>query len=1137
MKKHLLLYVLISCGSAVPASAEYTNAISATYEESIEYQANKEAFSSIGLHNAYTGSGGTAYSGFSGKGVTIAVVDSGTHETHEDLTRKISALRETAYNLNIDEHGTHVTGIIAAEKNDKGMHGVAYDALFLPFSTYLEGGCEDASVCMSWKTAWNILLYDDYDEIKIINNSWEGNSYDDEMLEYMDDILRKDKLVVAAAGNKTELSPSVFPAGIAAYDDSFKTNLINVVAYDPTKLPNHKNFIAGYSNLAQGAQKWTLAAPGTFYSTVPYEGEEDKYASLDGTSMATPAVSGVAALVQEAFPYMGGKQIADVLFSTAFKKEDLELSSYMIQEDNGITRFLYFTDIESGKSYNEALADAGISCAGTTYCHQVTFEDVFGQGLINAGDAVKGPKYFDADRLTASDYSSSWDQFFYVVDVADYDSVWGNDISQKTITDEESEYFGKNIGLVKLGTGTLTLAGGNTFSGLSVAEEGTLILTGSMKGGVVVNNGDFVLDGGTLSGKTAVYSNGFLEIDSGTLSNELNNQGITVAITGTATGNIVNSGVFAVSGLVTEDSTTPGNFISSGSFVNKNLFYFEEEGSFSGTLNNEADILVTGNSFLGGQINNAASGKIVVNSGVTLSNSGTIENNGILAGSGTVSGVVNNNAQGSVSTTLTFDTLNSAGNIILSSTGDAPAIMQVNTLNLSGGKFILSDTNKHYENGQAYTVINFSSLSGFDTFEHQSRVSDFAVTTAHQETGRIDITVDFVRMSEQPVLSSFSTEEQKIVQVFDRLYLDENQSDFRRFYYYSAPELKKQVNLLRSKIQPVQNEHLPLTKVMASRVSSHLFSKSMMRDAASTSRPHVPMQQYQGKYYRGRSGGNEMRRQKIWGQFLGGSVKEDGNSSLNQGNMNTKSVGMMFGYDFDTSDNGQIGVTAGLASSRLKQDASQIDVRDIRAGFYAGSRFGKMTLNALLLGGFQQYKSDRHLLLGGSDSVSRSQFNGYSAEFDLTLGYDFARLPYRDYSFYFRSYLSAGANYIYQEAYKERGTSFLTLGVDAVHETSFSVSPGFTIGYTFADTVISADIGYQRILSGDSTQTSAYFLTDATKTKFSSLSSDTDKGFFNAGLGVKTDLTHDLKAHLWAGARRSRRTEAFLFSATFSYEF
>ncbi len=1151
MKNRFFIILCFFTFSAFPAFAEELN-----YNDSEtfpEFFKNVDALIAIGADKAYTGADGTAYSGFSGAGVTVAVIDNGTMANHPDLVQSHSTLQKPQFNISAEKHGTHVAGIIAAEKNGSGMHGVAYNSDLLLFSTSLEGGCGGMEGCLSPMAALEALLDSEYDDVKIINNSW--GLFEEDINEnvlanihrLMDAIVAKDKLIVASAGNDMELNPNTFPAGVGLLDNSFKNNVINVVAYDSFKNHSANDFIASFSNLAGDAKEWTLAAPGkNIYSSILYDETADppaeKFAEMNGTSMAAPLVSGAAALVQEAFPYLGGKQIADILFSTAKKKKDLDetgsgLSPYMIQNYSGQTRVLFFKDNKEGTTFEEAKAAAaslGYSCGGSVSCHEVTFEDVFGQGLLDVGTAVKGIKYFDASRLTAEDFDIGKNQFYYSVDTLGMDSVWSNDIGQLRSSDEL--YKTANVGLRKRGEGVLTLAGANTFLGTSVVDGGELNLTGSMEGDVVVNTGTFSLsDTGLMNGKITTNADGLLRIeDSGTLLN-LENNGKTLASGGKSTGNVVNNGTFSVAG---------GGFISSRTFTNKNNFQFETDGRFSGVLDNEGLVSVIGNSEIEGNLNNKSSGIVFVNA--TIGNSSAIENYGLLSGEGDITGSVVNHESGTVATTLKIHDLNSTGNIQLSENPDGLATLKVNTLNITGGALTIASGNISYENGQTYSVIEFDNLTSFENFEPQSKLSDFIVATPHVNGNRIEARIDYLRMGESAATETFLPEEKVVAGIMDKMYFDDSNKDLKGYFYLSGKELQKEINTIRSKAKPIQKEHLPLAGTMSSQVSNHLFKVNMNRDAATFHRQYRPMQQYRGRYYnrgsvgryyRGRSGGSAPKTgNKIWGQILGGRVVEEDNVS-DRGNVKTRTVGGMIGYDHEISSRSLIGITAGYASGRLTQSSDEINVNDYRAGIYTGSRFGKLTFNTMLLGGFQQYKSERYTEAAGLNALHRADFNGYSAELDVNLGYDFMRLPYRDYSFYLRSYLAANVNYISQDSYEEKGESPMLLGVDSINNTSVSIQPGITIGYTFSQAVLTADFGYQRILSGDSVQSSAYFLADTARTPFESLSAESDKDYINAGVGLKTNLTRNVELNLYAGMRKSDNTEAINFAASLSYAF
>lgn len=451
--------------------------------------------------------------GFTGKGVTVAVVDSGVLLTHNEFVGKISPLESVYLNRNSDYHGTHVAGTVLAAKDGVGMHGVAYNATLLSFATDFGNLTTD----LLQTEAFEELTKPQYDHIKIINNSWgyidafldNRPSFNFEELLPMKHLAAKDKLLVFSAGNYGRDYPS-YPAAAGAVDEALKFNIINVVAYDnaytPDKDdPNSIAFLAQYSDNAKGAEAYSISAPGgndlyPIYSATDYG--NSSYMSMSGTSMATPHVSGVAALVQEAFPYMGGKQIADVILSTAdndyinvsevffkVKKRD-----YVGDDGRWHNRpyMIFITDRHgpwTDEEKNEVVAartDFATNCAGDDlHCVEMTYAEVFGQGFLNAGAAVKGPKYLNAARLrevaysdiesgyfAPSDYQTGFafdggtvDQFFYTVDTKGYDSVWSHDIGEQPST--ASGYEAAHVGLNKQGGGRLILSGNNTFAGVS----------------------------------------------------------------------------------------------------------------------------------------------------------------------------------------------------------------------------------------------------------------------------------------------------------------------------------------------------------------------------------------------------------------------------------------------------------------------------------------------------------------------------------------------------------------------------------------------------------------------------------------------------------------------------------------------
>ena len=203
--------------------------------------------------------------GFTGKGVTVAVVDGGALLTHNEFAGKISPLESTYLNRGSDSHGTHVAGTILAAKDDSGMHGVAYNATLLSIATYFTDGITD----LTQAEAFNELTKPEYDHIKIISNSWDkwafledypsGLNFDE--LLPMKRLAAKDKLMVFSAGNYGQDSPA-YPPAAASVEEALKFNIINVIAYDPGFTPDYGSFLARYSDNAKGAEAYSMSAAG-----------------------------------------------------------------------------------------------------------------------------------------------------------------------------------------------------------------------------------------------------------------------------------------------------------------------------------------------------------------------------------------------------------------------------------------------------------------------------------------------------------------------------------------------------------------------------------------------------------------------------------------------------------------------------------------------------------------------------------------------------------------------------------------------------------------------------------------------------------------------------------------------------------
>jgi serine protease len=247
-----------------------------------------------------------------GSGVNVAVLDQGVYKLHNDLSSNISPLSYDTQNGSSPsvftsgrDHGTHVSGTIAAIKdNNLQVVGVAPQSEIMSISHTLSvtpNVSEELADGMNW--AWQ-------NGADVINNSWGdqgGAFYDDLHSAILEnsilDAMSNGRnglgtLVVFAAGNH---SPAI------DYPAYFHEDIICVGAITSS---GSRSSFSGYGD------ELDIVAPGSsILSTIPNQGT----ASWDGTSMATPHVVGVIALVLSVNPSLNDLQVRTIVEQTAQK--------------------------------------------------------------------------------------------------------------------------------------------------------------------------------------------------------------------------------------------------------------------------------------------------------------------------------------------------------------------------------------------------------------------------------------------------------------------------------------------------------------------------------------------------------------------------------------------------------------------------------------------------------------------------------------------------------------------------------------------------------------------------------------------------------------------------------------------------
>lgn len=213
-------------------------------------------------------------------------------------------------------HGTHVAGIIAAERdNDLGMKGVANNVKIMSIRTVPDGDERDKDVAAA-------IVYAVDNGASVINMSFGKGASPrkdvvDEAVRYA---LKNDVLLVHAAGNdgKEVTNENNFPTDrfekrgfLNLFGSKYADNWIEVGALN---WKTGEVLAAPFSNYSP--EYVDLFAPGmSIYSTTPDNGYED----LQGTSMAAPVVAGVAAMLRSYYPDLTAEQVKSILMQSAVK--------------------------------------------------------------------------------------------------------------------------------------------------------------------------------------------------------------------------------------------------------------------------------------------------------------------------------------------------------------------------------------------------------------------------------------------------------------------------------------------------------------------------------------------------------------------------------------------------------------------------------------------------------------------------------------------------------------------------------------------------------------------------------------------------------------------------------------------------
>jgi subtilisin family serine protease len=224
-----------------------------------------------------------------GKGVRVAVIDTGLDTRHPELRERVTGIRNFVDRdgdaFNADVHGTAVAGVIAAASNNRvGFVGVAPEADLLGLKACWKSEGDGRTARCSTFTLAKALNFAIEQGVDIINLSLGGPA-DPLLGRLVAKALERNILVIGAVTPKW---PGGFPAGV--------------------------NGVVAVSNVTATDASGSLIAPGTQVLSTKPQSEYDFYS---GSSFSTAYVAGVAALIRQRKPHLPGNVARDLIVTTA----------------------------------------------------------------------------------------------------------------------------------------------------------------------------------------------------------------------------------------------------------------------------------------------------------------------------------------------------------------------------------------------------------------------------------------------------------------------------------------------------------------------------------------------------------------------------------------------------------------------------------------------------------------------------------------------------------------------------------------------------------------------------------------------------------------------------------------------------
>ncbi len=1056
--------------------------------------------------------------GYSGKGVMLGIIDTALRKEQEEFAGKKIKSNYTYGNEIVWSdvyHGTSVASLMTANKNDKGIHGVAYSADLLTSNALATG--DNEALCQSFDyvaadadtkvvncSFGERGIYLEYQTLADYGNEagsqYFNNYYTEGMVQeggfaedtgrycYLNNFvncLSGDKLAVISAGNYGYLSTS-YPNSFAFYYPSIRNKTLSVISCN---LPDYTgvggtNGASDFSNLAMFGEDYSLAAPGMqITGTSSDTTKADSVFSASGTSSSAPLVTGTLGLVQEAYPYLAAKQLGDVALSTtsqievnkneaAFTLRTLHSQDGTTDTNDGVNIYCYdnrarpTTDAEWKSLLAEALhvSERLLFVYGEGY----GFMDSSGQLLMDKIyfynnmpiTVMFGQGLVNADKATNGVGALNAKR----LGGEDLDTVYTKDSNGQALykvnTRGYNSKWSNDIGETRV---LLPGAGADEDNDLAARQA------------FYRQYGEEAARHSLLTDKASDIEDYITKYNEELAQNPLRNLPVGLYKEGEGilrlTGNNSYQGAsVAAAGTLQIDGTVAGDAYSTGGGILTGV------GNIKGNVYN--DNIVMPGSYAVNSLHDT-------NPQFSI---GTLHIAGNLAGSGTLVIAVN-------------DTENSKLEV-----GGSADLSHLSVVPSSGVLPIPGKTYEYLEAGSIKGNVLPNKISSFITLTGTVTGSNASFTAENKGLDSVsDLTVSqrsLLKGLDKMAMNAITTDQTSVLSatLFPLYYTEEGVIRDTG----AALAAEERANLL----QPG-----PLGDLNVAAVDGRLNAFSWNEDENMPDGSKLPIILDEDNH--------------VWLQFFKG---REGNSY--SGSLDYKTQGGVVGYDFSPEADAKVGSFFSYGKTSYEGSYIKGDSHAGSLGLYGSRKDGDWDYRGLVSYGQNNYNLDHSLAFLGEKLNADFQTKVWEGVFQARY-----TLPAnKDTKWQIMPYGKVGYTHTGQDAYEENGTGCFREALASAANSSWRAETGIEFKYNGdGNSVLLGHLGYKRILAGARSELRGSFMADPTA-EFT-LESDSPQNYLTYGLSISGSLGGDWTGQLGISGEYASHSHSEIIGAMAKYNF